>query len=342
MADKRLSPFNFAVRAEFAAVDAAAPGSRKFSGIAYGGGLITDHPYLGPMVIDIASTKFQTPSPALYDHKAPIGVIASATLDNQIRIEGKLFAGVNATAKEVAEMADAGMPWQMSVGVYPGSIEEVSKGQKVKVNGQQFSGPVTVFRNNRIRETSFCALGAATDTGAQVFSVDGDNASQPGANEMDQAEHDRIVADLNGKLTKTTEDLATANTQLKATGDRLTALETAQKTKETAERTEQVKALFKAKAIEFSELAAKPYVEMTAEQFAAVSAQMAPKPKLDPKLVENQAKTGTHGALDLSNHFAIAAAAQRYIAEQKKDGQRVEVFEAVTFVTQAAQAEQAA
>jgi hypothetical protein len=143
-------------------------GSRPFSAIAYGGGLITDHPYLGPMVIDIASSTFATPASVLYDHKDPIGVVEKASLSNQITIDGNLLAGVNAKAKEVSDMADAGLPWQLSVGVFPGKIEELSRGQSTKVNGQTFTGPVTVFRQNRIREVSVVPLGAATDTSMRL------------------------------------------------------------------------------------------------------------------------------------------------------------------------------
>lgn len=339
MADKRLSPFTFAVKAEFAAVDAAVPGSRKFSGIAYGGGLITDHPYLGPLVIDIASTKFQTPSPALYDHETPIGVISSANLDKQISIEGKLFAGVNAKAKEVSDMADAGMPWQMSVGVFPGSIDEIPRGRTVIVNSHKFSGPVTIFRDNRIRETSFCALGAATDTNAQVFSVGGDGSPpQFSGVEMDQAEHDRIVADLNAKLTGANELATKQAADLTKVNADLATLTASIKIRETAERTEAVKALFKAIALEYKDELAKPYIDMTAEQFGAVSAQMQKKPAAaDPALYATQATNGKAGVINMADANAIATAARRYIAEQKKDGVHVEVHEAVTFVAQSNQ-----
>lgn len=334
MPDKRLSPFCFAVKAEFAAANADAPGSRNFKGVAYGGGLITDHPYLGPMVIDIASTKFGTPSPALYDHDQPIGVISSAKLDKQISIEGKLFAGVNARAKEVSDMADAGMPWQMSVGVFPGSIDEVGNGKSVIVNGHRFQGPVTVFRNNRIRETSFCALGAATDTNAQVFSIGGDviPPQSSGVEEMDQAEHDRIVADLNAKLSAANETATKNAAELATVTATLAAMQASAKEKATAERTDKVKGLFKTLALEFKEVDAKPYLEMTDEQFSAVSAQMSKRPALDASLTSHVAIDGVDSNVNLTDVNSIMLAAKKHVAEQLKLGVTLSLAEAAAYV----------
>lgn len=309
-------PFAFAAKAEFAAAQEG-QSSRKFSGLAYDGGVIRDHAYWSPLVVDLAGVEFATPSPALLDHDAPVGVIDVAQIDNQIRIGGRLFAGVNAKAKEIAEMADAGMPWQMSIRAHPGKIEEVGKGKKVEANGQTFTGPLTVFRNNRIPEVSFCALGAASNTAAQVFS--GGNAANPGADQMDQAEHDRIVAELNGKLTAATE-LATKNAaDLKKATDDLAAIKASADAKAKTERTDKVKALFKAIAVEFKDEAAKPYIDMTDEQFAAVSVQMSKRPTLDDVLTRTVATDGSTGQVDQQNTYSILTAARKYIAEQKKD-----------------------
>jgi hypothetical protein len=39
--------------------------SREFSGVAYGGGMVTDHPFLDAVVFDLATTTYRTPTPAL-------------------------------------------------------------------------------------------------------------------------------------------------------------------------------------------------------------------------------------------------------------------------------------
>lgn len=335
--DKRLQNFEFAGRVAFAAAPAEGAGSvRKFSGVAYGGGLITDHPYLGPMVIDLATTRFATPAPALFDHDEAIGVIDAAVVGSDIKIDGKLFAAANMQAKKVVDMADAGMPWQFSVGVHPGMIDEVGRGKPVTVNGQKFTGPLSVFRNNRIRETSFCALGAATDTHAQIFSVGGvpvaDITSQESP-EMDQAQVDLAVktavdaaiAPLNASITAEKARADKAEADLKAAND-------AQKVRETAARTDQVKALFKAIGLAFKDEDAKPYIEMTGDQFKAVDAQMRKRQAIPGALFTEQATDEGSADVDMSNVNAITLAAKKYVADQKALGTTVSLSDACAYV----------
>lgn len=323
-------PFAFAAKAEFAAAQDGQT-SRKFSGLAYDGGVIRDHAYWSPLVVDLAGIEFATPAPALLDHDAPVGVIDAAQIDTQIRIGGRLFAGVNAKAKEIAEMADAGMPWQMSIRAHPGKIEEVGKGKKVEANGQTFTGPLTVFRNNRIPEVSFCALGAASNTAAQVFS--GGNAANSGADQMDQAEHDRIVAELTRQRDESDSHAKKNADDLKKATDELATIKASADAKAKQDRTDKVKALFTQIAVEFKDEAAKPYIDMTDEQFAAVSVQMSKRPTLDDVLTRDVASNGTTGAVDMASTNSILAAAEKYIAEQKALGKRVEISDAVTHVT---------
>ena len=61
-------------------------------------------------------------------------------------------------------------PWQMSVRIEPSSIEEIKADAAVMVNGKVHQGPITVFRGGRIREVSFCALGADDNTNAVAAS----------------------------------------------------------------------------------------------------------------------------------------------------------------------------
>jgi hypothetical protein len=154
--------------ARFAAA-ASGDGVRAFSGIAYAGGVITDHPFFDRVAFDLASTKFEAPAPLLFNHVVPVGVVKSAAIGAQIDISGELFSDIDADAKAIAEKADRGMPWQMSVGIWPGRVDQIPAGQSVQINGQTFVGPLSVFRDNRVRETSIVPLGADDKTAAQVF-----------------------------------------------------------------------------------------------------------------------------------------------------------------------------
>ena len=190
-----LAPVAFLATAAFEAPAAdAAAGVRKFSGTAYGGGVVTDHPFFNRVAFDLSTTKVVTPAPALYSHRPePVGVIRAAAVDSKIAISGELFSDIDDQAKSIATKADRGMPWQLSVGIYPGHVDEYGQGAKVQLNGQTLDGPLTVFRDNRIREVSFCPLGADHTTEAHVFSIIGGDRpahfEQPGGQILRRIRH---------------------------------------------------------------------------------------------------------------------------------------------------------
>lgn len=84
--------------------------------------------------------------------------VGSLTFGTDIRISGTLLP--NEHGADIASESDVGFPWQLSVHIEPGRIEEVQPGQQVSVNGRTHSGPLTIFRDGLIRETSFTPTGA--------------------------------------------------------------------------------------------------------------------------------------------------------------------------------------
>ena len=163
-------PYEFLASADISPIT---DGKRRLTGIAYAGGIITDHRSYDRVAFDLSSTTLATPIPLLcnHDHHCTIGVITTAIIDSAVHIESELFTGIDADADEVANKADAGMPWQLSVGIYPGEITELSAGTRVVLNGVTVEGPLIVFRNNRIREVSVVALGADSRTTTTVFNL---------------------------------------------------------------------------------------------------------------------------------------------------------------------------
>lgn len=293
-------------------------GQRQFSGVAYSGGVITDHPFFDRVAFDLSNTKFDTPAPALYRHDEPVGVVLKAGVAKDIQIEGTLFADTDATAKSIASKADGGMPWQLSVGIWHGERDDIGSGKKVKLNGQVLDGPLTVFRNNRIREVSFVPLGADSRTAAQIFE------SSKGERDMDREQE--LEQQLQAEQAKVT--AAEAATQKeKERADRADAELAAFRT---ARRTEDVKALFSAIGKEFKDELAKPYLSMSDEAFTAVAAELKAKPKLPAHLASEQA---IGGAGELKGSEKIQDEAAKYIAEQAKLGRTVSVSDAVTHVT---------
>jgi hypothetical protein len=151
-----------------------ASGRRKFKALFYSGELIPNHWYWGNLVFDVSTTQANESTGVLLEHD-PKAIVGSGkcTFDkNSMSIEGLLSAKTDA-AKHVAEQADEEFPWQMSHFIEPGEIDQIKPGAKVSVNGREFTGPVTIFRQNRIRHVTFCADGADMNTSATVFNRHG-------------------------------------------------------------------------------------------------------------------------------------------------------------------------
>lgn len=176
-------------------VDQAEEGKKKrtFSGVAYSGEVITDHWYWDRIVFDLDSMQIKGRIPALLDHstRQRAGAINSHSIDHQngLTVSGDLMS--NEFGTQVAQDSDDGFPWQMSVRIEPSAVEEIQAGASVTVNGEVHQGPITVFRGGRIREVSFCALGADDNTNAVAASHSPKNFNQPedtNVTELEQAQ----------------------------------------------------------------------------------------------------------------------------------------------------------
>lgn len=145
---------------------------RKFKGTAYAGGRVDGHWYWGRsgVVFDLDGIEIDKPTALLEEHfgASRIGVVQAVDTSGKIDVSGDFLT--NAKAQEIVQDSDDGFPFQMSMMIDPGSIEEVSQGKSVTVNGQSFEGPITIFRQNRIREFTICSTGADRNTSIKAFS----------------------------------------------------------------------------------------------------------------------------------------------------------------------------
>ena len=278
--------------ADFQLSKPTAKGERTFSGVAYAGGVITDHSWYSAVAFDLATTTAETPLPLLFNHSgSPIGVIETVSISTQIEIAGRLFADIDATAKDIADKADRGIKWQLSVGIFPESTETLSGMQPGIINGKEFTGEVTLFKKSRIREVSFVTLGADDKTSATVFS------SQPKSLQKETPmtlTPDQITA------------LQDENSALKAQVDELTA--SSKKAAKFARETE-LKNLFSTLGREYKEESVSVYFQLTDEQFAAVTADLIAqkaeqKPNLPAHLFGTQANDGVAPTGDKSFDFS--------------------------------------
>lgn len=188
---------------------------RTFTGIAYSGEPIVDHWYWERIIFDLDTIQIKGRIPALLEHRTSqrAGAINSHSVSYEegLKIEGSLLS--NEFGTQVAQDSDDGFPWQMSVRIEPSSTEEIAADQTVSVNGKTYQGPITVFRGGRIREVSFCALGADDNTNAVAASHSPKNFNQP--EDTDVTELEKAQARIQELETKNSE-LETQNKQFAA------------------------------------------------------------------------------------------------------------------------------
>jgi hypothetical protein len=141
----------------------------RFTGTAYSGGFVPDY----EVVIDLASTTFNQKLPLLDNHYRGgiIGVVeGAASKGHRMTVSGRLFSDMpGSPAERIAQLAQRGVPFEMSVGLYAFTTESIPAGKSVNVNGQVFNGPVNVLRKGQVREVSIVTLGADPKTAVQVF-----------------------------------------------------------------------------------------------------------------------------------------------------------------------------
>ncbi|KAB1852284.1 hypothetical protein F4W09_14895 [Acinetobacter tandoii] len=181
---------------------------RKFNGTAYAGGRVDGHWYWGRsgVVFDLDGIEIDRPTALLEEHfsSSRIGVVREVDTNGKINVSGDFLT--NTKAQEIVQDSDDGFPFQMSMMIDPGSIEEVAQGKQVVVNGQTFEGPVTVFRQNRIREFTICSTGADRNTSIKAFS--GKSNPNPTKEETDVTELEQAKARI--------QELETQNKQFAA------------------------------------------------------------------------------------------------------------------------------
>ena len=149
---------------------------RRFRMVAHSGEIMLGHWFWGNFAIDLEGIQIRRQKkPALREHLSEriVGYTDKITKDGQLIAEGK-FSRTTPDGLEVLGLADEGFPWEASIYIPPLKIERVEEGEEVEVNGRKLKGPGTVFRKSRLREVSFCALGADENTKAVALAEGSD------------------------------------------------------------------------------------------------------------------------------------------------------------------------
>lgn len=131
------------------------------------------HWYWGECVHDFDSMQHRETIPIDYEHGDPIGFLDSFKADKEgLHVEGYLTP-VTQIAKDALAMMKSGIPMQASIffGSDKMGYEEVADGAKRIVNGKEFVGPVTIFRDWQLRGVALCPYGYDSKTKSELFSA---------------------------------------------------------------------------------------------------------------------------------------------------------------------------
>jgi len=173
--------------------------TRTFSMVAYTGGLMQISGYAYPLVVDLDGLDVgNSARPIFLSHSKDVDDLLGQTTKVQ-KIKGQLLAegdvlGDSPRIQRVVALADKGFAWQASIGASPRKIEYVGEGKVVKVNGQEFEGPIDVIRKSVLGEISFVPLGADDKTSALIATGD---MTMDGTDKKDK-KNDQVNADAQG------------------------------------------------------------------------------------------------------------------------------------------------
>jgi len=291
---------------------------KRFSGIAYSGGVVPNFGWSGDVVIDLSTMKMPTKRVfALINHDPDqrAGVLSISQSEDAIRVEGE-FLDTEA-GRSVASEFKQGAPWEFSVGVQ-GKSRSVDRSTPVTVNGRQMTVD-TIIENAHFREVSFVPAGADPNTTAIAFSLE-DSMSEPTEatpevevkpeaatpeSEVVTEPEPTAEATLSFQVTKLTTELelamSTANVfreerdaiqvQLSAVTTERDAFKAELDAIAKQKREDEVRALFSILHREFTEESALPYMTMSGDAFSllgndlrALSATLEVTPKMDANL----------------------------------------------------------
>jgi hypothetical protein len=143
----------------------------QFTLVAYTGGKAQPQDFPCPVVIDLSGLDIPSQKiPVRYEHKSFQGVGHTEKIliaGGEVIAEGVISRGTS-WARDVAQSAKNGFPWQASMGGPIHQAEYVPFGQKVTVNGANFEGELYVIRKMTLKEISFVDLAADEHTSAVI------------------------------------------------------------------------------------------------------------------------------------------------------------------------------
>lgn len=196
------------------------PKQRTFKGIANTGKPFS---YGGiANIIDFSTLKLSNePTPVLisHDREKYAGVATFAVTANGLEVEGKLFD--NEHGKNIADLADQGAVWQLSVRLQSETVHELGENEVATINHQTVKGRMLVIKNGVIREVSFTPIAVDGETTVVVLEdPKPDDKEPPKKGKSDKPpsnDAEAKIAELEAQIQKLTEDNEALRSEIKKT-----------------------------------------------------------------------------------------------------------------------------
>lgn len=171
------------VTMDLAAADGGGERPPTFATLAYTGVAMRPQspPLPAPLVIDLNGARSVDGAVALFDHDSDqiVGQASSVRIsDAGVMIEGRITGDIgdkNDPAGRVVAHAKRGFRWKTSLDATLGPLERVAAGERVRVNGRDFTGPLFIARTSTITGFSFVTQPADQGTSAAVAASQGDS-----------------------------------------------------------------------------------------------------------------------------------------------------------------------
>ena len=141
-------------------------------------GLAIEHWYWGRLCHDLngmEQVKDRLPLDYCHDPADLVGYAEGWQRDSgDLTCDGTLLVDQSERARQVVEMAKAGVPYEASISFTPISVEELYAGQSATVNGRLVEGPAAIVRRWRLTGLAVCPRGADPNTKTELSASAGD------------------------------------------------------------------------------------------------------------------------------------------------------------------------
>lgn len=146
--------------------------ARRFTLESYSGEKMRVSGWSSPVVVNLSGLRFKTHKPVFYDHQKSLEALIGQTdrievINNRLIATGLVVNDSPLTAK-VMELNDKGFKWSSSIGTVVNAYRQIDRNEKVTVNGQEYTGPLTLVEAADLNEISFVISGAAENASATI------------------------------------------------------------------------------------------------------------------------------------------------------------------------------